>query len=344
MRRETTKRLHLGDNFSVMREMDDGILDLIYMDPPFNSNRNYYISKKNGDEGFNDVWSCGEDFDENLTRLKENSSQIFYLFKCLEKSIGRCGLLAYLGMMAPRLMESRRVLKESGSIYLHCDPTASHYLKMLMDAVFGPEFFRNEIVWHYRTGGGSMKYFPRKHDTIIFYSKSYENQFNVIRTGNPKNFKTKGMNFDSEGRPYKMKSGERLYFHEQGPRVDDVWDVPFLSTVSLERLGYPTQKPEALLERIIKASSNEGDVVFDPFCGSGTTIVVAEKLGRDWIGIDKSEMAIGVAAHRIETRTENEEYEFEGKIDWENIYEKFPDLKPEREKQDIRDNLGKVFS
>jgi len=187
-------------------------------------------------------------------------------------------------------------LKDTGSIYLHCDPTASHYLKLLMDVIFGVKNFRNEIIWHYRTGGVSKRWFGRKHDIIFFYSKSDKCKFNPIEV--------KEYYKDIYGRDLKPAWQDRRggkdengYYHFV--YKDDVWDIPAVFNMSKEYIGYPTQKPEELLETIIKASSNEGDLVLDPFCGSGTTVAVAERLGRRWIGIDITYLAIDVISKRL---------------------------------------------
>jgi site-specific DNA-methyltransferase (adenine-specific) len=212
-------------------------------------------------------------------------------------------MMAYLAMMAPRLIELHRVLKPTGGIYLHCDPTASHYLKMLMDAVFGPRNFRNEIIWHYKTGGVSKRWFGRKHDVILFYSKTSQYQFCPQQE---KSYLSHRYGFsnveilEDENGPYTM-----VYMR-------DVWDIPALRGNQPEALGYPTQKPEALLERIIKASSNEGDLVLDPFCGCGTTIAVAQRLKRRWIGIDVARFAVTLVKRRLRDAFGNKlSYEFE---------------------------------
>lgn len=234
-------------------------------------------------------------------------------------------MLAYLSMMAPRLVELRRVLKPKGSIYLHCDPTASHYLKLLLDATFGAASFRNEIAWCYREAINSSKRWNRKHDTILFYTKSpTEWTFNadeVLAPHSPNTVK-KYKYEDEKGRYRLMGRGiqgspiksardiapkweqthpELVYRHylRAGTYPVDYWNIDIINQASRERLGYPTQKPEALLERIILASSNPGDLVLDPFCGCGTTIAAAEKLGRRWIGIDLTYLAISLIKSRL---------------------------------------------
>jgi DNA modification methylase len=192
----------------------------------------------------------------------------------------------------------RRLLKPAGSLYMHLDWHAVHYVKVLLDELFGYEHFINEVIWSYRTGGRSTRWFARKHDTLLVYAREIgKHTFHLMRDGV---FRTDGLNYDKDGRPYKQTKAGRLYFHPDGPALTDVWEIPFLSTVSLERTGYPTQKPEALLERIIKASTNPGDVVGDFFCGSGTTLAVAKRLGRQWIGCDASASAVRLAKGRLQ--------------------------------------------
>jgi len=212
--------------------------------------------------------------------------------------IGCNPVTAYLVMMTPRLLEMQRVLKETGSIYLHCDPTSSHYLKIVLDRIFGAGKFRNEIIWSYKGGGRSKRYFARKHDIIFFYTKSDSWVFNseeiLVERTNRTYFT------DSRGRRYWLKYGKRYYLKNDGKIPEDWWaDIDPLHGPYRERLGYPTQKPLALLERIIKASSNEGGVVLDPFCGCGTTLVAAKKLNRRWIGIDSSNDAMEVTKKRL---------------------------------------------
>jgi site-specific DNA-methyltransferase (adenine-specific) len=201
-------------------------------------------------------------------------------------------------MMIPRLLELRRVLRETGSIYLHCDTKSSHYLKLVLDHIFGEKNFRNEIIWTYKGGGRSRKFFARKHDTIFFYSKSGNWTFNyrdilVDRTN--RTYFT-----DEEGKKYWLKYGKRYYLKDEGKVPEDCWtDIDPLHGPYNERLGYPTQKPLALLERIIRASSNEGDIVLDPFCGCGTTLAAAQSLDRRWIGIYISPQAIEITSRRL---------------------------------------------
>jgi site-specific DNA-methyltransferase (adenine-specific) len=192
------------------------------------------------------------------------------------------------------------LLSERGSLYLHADWRAVHYIKIALDEIFGPENFLNEIIWQYRTGGRSQSWFARKHDTILLYARrAGHHVFNLQHEGA---FRTDGLITDGDGRPYKNTRKGRLYFNKQGPAMSDVWDLPFLSTVSRERTGYPSQKPLALLRRIISASSDPGDLVADFFCGSGTTLLAAQELNRCWVGCDIEPQAIRVATRRLGIR------------------------------------------
>lgn len=311
----TMNILYFGDNLEILKTyINDESIDLIYLDPPFQSGRNYNIIFRpeegatiNGADAqirtFNDTWKWGEEAEKNyeglisctLTKIRP-SPKLIELMKSLRNYLGNCSMMAYLSMMAPRLLELKRVLKRTGSIYLHCDPTASHYLKLLMDAIFGTNNFRNEIIWHYRTGGVSKRYFARKHDIIFFYTKSNEYKFNPIQV--------KEYYKDIYGEDFKPSFEDRNGGVDENGYYryaykDDVWDIRAVFNMSKEYVGYPTQKPEALLEQIIQASSEEGDWVLDPFCGCGTTIAVAQKLQRKWIGIDITYLAIDVISKRL---------------------------------------------
>ncbi|OGU39143.1 MAG: hypothetical protein A2X61_09525 [Ignavibacteria bacterium GWB2_35_12] len=260
-------QLILGDNLEIMRNMQSETIDLIYLDPPFFSNRNYEVIW--GDEGeirsFQDRWAGGIEH--------------------------------YIEWLKERVAEMHRLLKPTGSIYLHCDWHADAYIRVqILDKIFGLGNFRNEIIWHYRTGNLSKHQFQRKHDNIFVYSKSDNYTYNALEIkeyysqiyGPETKIAFKGRNHGTD------KYGDfRMSF------IDDVWDLSAVFTLSNEHIGYPTQKPEKLLERIIKASSNEDDIVFDPFLGGGTAIVVAERLKRNWIGIDQSVQAIKVSEFRL---------------------------------------------
>jgi len=247
-----------------MSRLPSGCLDLIYADPPFCTGKSP-SSRGSNRKTFPDRWPGGLD--------------------------------AFMAFLRPRLEQMHRLLAPTGTLYVHLDWHAVHYVKVELDALFGYENFLNEIIWSYRTGGLSRRWFGRKHDTILVYAKQLgRHVFHVQRDGV---FRTDGMNYDAHGRPYKSTRRGRLYFHPSGPALTDVWDIPFLSTVSSERTGYPTQKPEALLERIIRASSRRGQWVADFFCGSGTTLAVAERLGRRWLGCDISPDAVRIARRRL---------------------------------------------
>lgn len=321
-------KLWFGDNLDILRKIPDESVDLIYLDPPFNSKQSYNMLFKEKDgsqseaqyEAFNDAWSWNGDeaelvFDELIETC--NNSDVSDKMLALRKFLGENNLMAYLTMMAIRLVEMHRVLKKTGSIYLHCDPTASHYLKLVMDAVFGADNYINEIVWCYDTGGRAKKYFPKKHDIIFWFSKSQEFKFVYDQVAVERDFSTMHETVleDEDGRPYQrnIKHGkEYRYYLDKGVLPNDWWaDIQALNPAAKERLGYPTQKPETLLERIIKASSNENDVVLDPFCGCGTTVAVAERLGRKWIGIDITFLAVKLIKDRLEKTFGEELSEFE---------------------------------
>ncbi len=302
-----TNLLYLGDNLDILsRYIPDDSVDLIYLDPPFATNRDYNIlyQQPGGKQSllkraFSDTW-CWDGAAEDTLReiLQKAPPELGKLIQGMVAGLGAAPVAGYLVMMTPRLLELHRVLRDSGSLYLHCDPTASHYLKLVLDCIFGVGNFRNEIAWSYKGGGRSKKYFARKHDTIFFYSKSDSWIFNyedilVDRTN--RTYFT-----DDEGRKYWLKYGKRYYLKNEGKIPEDWWaDIEPLDGPYKERLGYPTQKPLALLERIIKASSNEGDIVLDPFCGCGTTLAAAQKLNRRWIGIDTNLEAVKLTSIRL---------------------------------------------
>jgi len=297
--------LYYGDNLDILREhIQDESVDLIYLDPPFKSDQSYNIlfQERNGTKSraqikaFEDTWCWDLGAEETWIEIVEKNPnrKLADLMIAMRKFLGTNDMMAYLVMMAIRLQELHRVLKPKGSVYLHCDPTASHYLKLLMDAVFGHRRFCNEIVWGYRTGGTSKRHFARKHDILLFYSRKSERIFNVERY---KSYQKKKYNYSAKY-PEHYDEKRKAWYHLAFCR--DVWDdLPALGTETKERLGYPTQKPEVLLERIIRASSNEGDIVLDPFCGCGTTITVAEKLKRKWIGIDITHLAVTLMEYRL---------------------------------------------
>ena len=351
-------QLYFGDNLDILRQhITDESVDLIYLDPPFNSNATYNVlfRERSGEESaaqitaFDDTWRWSIESEHAYQDVvTQHGGKVGELLAAMRAFLGQNDMMAYLTMMAQRMVELHRVLKPTGSIYLHCDPTASHYLKLLMDAVFGPTNFRNEIVWKRTSGHSDAKRFGRVHDVILYYASSekaiwnatyqpYETSYveqyyrykdpdgrlwmsdNLSASGlqgGGYEYEWKGITrvwrvpestmerLDSEGRIFYTRNGiarRKRYLDEQkGLRAQDNWtDIQALRSWHDERLGYPTQKPEALLERIISASSNEGDVVLDPFCGCGTAVAAAERLNRRWIGIDITHLAITLIRHRL---------------------------------------------
>jgi len=356
--------LYYGDNLDILkRYISDESIDLVYLDPPFKSNQNYNVlfKEKNGSQAasqiraFEDTWTWNREDESVYTDLVTKGGKVADCLQAFRTFLGPCDMLAYLVMMAPRLVELRRALNQAGSIYLHCDPAASHYLKMLLDAVFGPENFRTEIIWKRSSAHSDAKQgraqHGRIHDVILFYTKTDDWKWNNVFTpydesyvedfykhvepetgrryqlgdlsgpggeakGNPayeimgvtrfwRFSKEKAEDLIRQGRIIQTKPGAvpryKRYLDEMaGAPLQDLWiDIGPISSQAAERLGYPTQKPEALLERIIQASSNEGDIVLDPFCGCGTTIAAAQKLKRRWIGIDITFLAITLMKKRL---------------------------------------------
>ena len=306
-----------------------GIIDLIYLDPPFNSNRNYGAptsKSKDSDTGsmdaFTDMWTWDERSAERVENiLKTPAHPARELIAILRGYLLQrdSGMLAYLSYMADRLWLCQQLLKETGSIYLHCDPTANYYLRLLMDAIFGQENYRNEIVWHYNRFSRRGDAFPSMHDTILFYGKGKRIEFNKLRT-QPKDTariekgwhtvvdqgERKLLVYDQEkfdaannaGKINLQKYSRVVFTDARQPALGNVWEIPIINPMSSERQGYPTQKPLPLLDRIIKASTNEGDVVLDPFCGCGTTIHSAINNNRRFIGIDISVFSIHSVTHK----------------------------------------------
>jgi len=301
---ETKQVLFLADNLSLMKDYikqgKESIVDLIYIDPPFNSKRNYNIVFSDSDateQAFTDIWSNVSYLDE-LNEINNINPNLYSFLKNLESTGLQKSMLSYLTAMGIRLYYMRRLLKDTGSIYYHCDPTASHYIKIVMDYVFGIKNFRNEIVWHYPGQSSSKKDFPRKSDVILRYTKTDEYIFNadairvpyeektLKRTDENGNFKDGYFGGDGSGQ-----------LNPLGKIPDTYWRNPIV--LGKERLGYPTQKPEALLERIIKASSNEGDLVMDFYNGGGTTGAVCKKLNRNYLGVDINYRAIQISQERL---------------------------------------------
>ena len=331
-------KLYYGDNLDVLRKhVKDETVDLCYIDPPFNSKRNYnQIYNNVGKEdvaqaqAFVDTWTWNSIANEGFDEITSNKNGVFTkqsinLIIGLEKVLGKGSLLSYLVSMTQRIAEIFRVLKPTGSFYLHCDPTASHYLKLVLDSIFctqGGDFL-NEIIWTYDSAGRATKNFHKKHDTIFWYSKNSKDWiFNGkvlgvgVERGTNNHMK---VGKDEDGRDFYQKvdkaSGKTYKWYLDDFKIRNDWwddiysletepaDVVYINALNREakeRLGYPTQKPEELLERIIKASSNEGDTILDCYCGCGTTISVAQRLNRNWIGIDITYQSIALIMKRLE--------------------------------------------
>lgn len=374
-----TNHLHYGDNLTVLREkIASESVDLVYLDPPFNSNASYIVLFKSslGDqsvaqiEAFDDTWHWGDEAEAAFQSVRRSgNTDVAGMLEAMRSFLGTNDMMAYLAMMAVRLVELHRVLKPTGSLYLHCDPTASHYLKILLDAVFGKDTFLNEIIWKRTFAHGSSQRYGPVHDTIFYYAKNGGHVWRDVRIDHEATYISKhfrqfdparndhyqaitltgaGASKGDSGKPWRgvdptlvnrhwalpgkilasqgieggtvqekldaLDAAGRIVWPTRGgtPRlkwfvsdldgmaVPDIWtDIPPISANAKERLGYPTQKPVALLERILSASSNPGDVVLDPFCGCGTTVHAAEKLGRAWIGIDITHLAIGLIEKRL---------------------------------------------
>ena len=374
-----TNRLYYGDNLEVLRnEIADASVDLVYLDPPFNSNAGYNVLFKSASgagadasiEAFDDTWTWGDSAKDALMDIARGTNRpLQVMMDAMHSAIGENPLMAYLAMMAVRLVELHRVLKDTGSLYLHCDPTASHYLKLVLDAVFGAENFVNEISWRRTTAKADYqqgaKHFPRLRDIIFRYAKDvraafvFNQQFaeydqayidskygsvdengrrymldNLTGPGGAAkgnaHYEVMGVerywryskaNMErliAEGRIVQPRAGAvpryKRYLDEMpGVPIGDDWDdIRPLNSQAQERLGYPTQKPRALLERIIAASSNPGDTVLDPFCGCGTAVDAAQKLGRQWIGIDVTHIAIGMIEDRMRSGYPGIEFETHG--------------------------------
>jgi DNA modification methylase len=390
--------LYYGDNLQILREhIKDESVDLIYLDPPFNSNANYNVLFKgpSGErshaqiEAFEDTWHWTDEaeqaFDEVMQGGNADASE---LLRAIRAFLKENDMMAYLTMMAIRLLELHRVLKDTGSIYLHCDPTASHYLKILMDSIFGATNFRNEIVWKRTSAHSSTRGYGAVHDTILFFGKTdsfewndqygpYDEQYVEAffthvdahgRRWRRENLTGPGVRKGDSGLPWRdydptakgrhwqppsclydkyaaitgeelanyplmerlekmnsaglihwpakpggMPHGKRLLEDAKGIPLQDIWaDIKIMHNMSAERLGYATQKPQSLLERIIQSSSNEGDLVLDPFCGCGTTIHAAQKLNRQWIGIDITNLAISLIEKRLADAFPGIEFEVHG--------------------------------
>jgi len=348
--------LYYGDNLDILRRyLKDESVDLIYLDPPFNSNATYNVlfKEQNGSRAasqiraFEDTWTWNQEDEVVFAELVTSGGRVADCLQAFRTFLAECDMLAYLVMMAPRLIELRRVMKPTASMYLHCDPAASHYLKLLMDAVFGPENYLNEICWRRSNPKSHIKInFANCRDVILRYAKTARFTFNVIYEDHDLEYVEKAYKYSDEKGRYRLlpllnpndnrpnltyeflgvnrvwrwtkermnqayrdglivqlKPGavpqyKKYLADSKGRTITDDWD-DIQQASGNESLGYPTQKPEALLERIVRASSNEGDLVLDPFCGCGTTIAAAQKLGRRWIGIDITYLAMMLIKNRL---------------------------------------------
>ena len=294
-----TNTLYTGDNIHFLNRLNSESVDLIYLDPPFNSKRTYSapIGSKAAGASFKDMWTW-DDVDEHLleTLLIKHPCLVDFI-KSIEGIHGK-PMMAYCVYMAQRIIEMHRILKDTGSLYLHCDPTASHYLKLILDKIFGKNKFSNEIIWHYGWGVRTDKRWNRKHDIIFMYVKNDNFTFNAHEVMEKR--KAEVLRRLATGSKNATMSADKGKSEDKTMALpSDVWYIPTINGMSKERTGYPTQKPLTLLERIIKASSNEGDVVFDPFCGCATTCVAAQQLNRKWIGIDIEAKAASVLLERL---------------------------------------------
>lgn len=365
-------KLWFGDNLSILREeIKSGSVDLVYLDPPFNSNANYNVLFRSPDEdaasaqveAFRDTWTWGPEAEWAFEEIMRTAGRAASITHALRSALGESDMMAYLVMMAQRLHELRRVLKPTGSLYLHCDPTASHYLKILMDSIFGVRNFGNEIIWRRQNAKGlASTRFAKNHDVILRFTKSDKWIWNAQYTEHREAYLDAFYKYkDADGRVYRLadltnpnknrpnltyeflgvtrvwrwtkermqsayddglvvqtKPGavpalKRYLDQQRGNAVDDIWiDILPIQAQAQERLGYPTQKPVALLERIISASSNPGDVVLDPFCGCGTTVAAAQAAGRHWIGIDVAYHAIRVIEDRLADMPDQAHYDLGG--------------------------------
>lgn len=374
---EPQGRLFFGDNLEVLRRhVTDDSVDLVYLDPPFNSNRAYNVlfSHRSGRapaaqvKAFDDTWRWDMSAARTYEEVVESGGDVSRALRAFRDLLGTSDMLAYLTMMAPRLVELHRVMRSTASLYLHCDPTASHYLKIILDAIFGPENFRNDIVWKRSdakgdAGGQGSRHFGRVNDHLLFYAKSPESTFlpsfrpmdedyvdRWYRHVDPDGRRYKMDNMTgpggaAKGNPYYEVMGVERYWRYSKQRMKELidagrvvqtkpgnvpmmkryldesrgvpltsnWsDISFVRGHAAEKLPYPTQKPLALLERIVSVSSNPGAVVLDPFCGCGTAIDAAQKLGRQWIGIDITTVAIDVIRARLDKQYPNLDYALTG--------------------------------
>ena len=310
------------DNLDILQGINSESVDLIYLDPPFNKNKTFTAPIGSSAEGasFKDYFREEDVKDEWVEIIKEDHIELYNFLngvKSISNSKHYLYNYCYLCYMAIRLIEMRRILKDTGSIYFHCDPTMSHYIKIMMDIIFGEDNLRNEIVWSYQGTGEPKNFFKRKHDILLFYSKGEDNFFDddgssekISDFSKSKYTKTDDSGFFKEIRHSTGKIHKQYMRDKQ--RIRDVWDISIINSMAKERKGYPTQKPLKLLERIIKSSSKENDVVLDPFCGCATTCIASEKLNRKWIGIDISIKAYDLVRERLTEEVEGK-FDFQGK-------------------------------
>ena len=300
------------DNLDVLQGINSECVDLIYLDPPFNKKKTFTAPIGSSAEGasFRDIFKREHVKNEWLEAIEQDNDKIHTFLGSVKTIEGRTSYnFCYLSYMAIRLTEMHRILKDTGSLYLHCDATMSHYLKILMDIIFGEKNFRNEIIWCYSGGGTPEKDYPRKHDTLLRYVKTDDYVFNV-------SYKAYKENTQMVGKHSTLSGGKEIDLH-RGTPITDWWiDIRTATGWAKERVGYPTQKPLALLERIIKASSHEGDMVLDPFCGCATTCVASEKLGRHWVGIDVAFKAFELVKKRLQKEVADPEnlLQYENKV------------------------------
>lgn len=295
-----------GDNLPILRGMDTESVDLIYLDPPFNSNRNYSapIGSDAAGAAFKDTWTLDDVDNAWHGEIADKEPALYQAIHTAELTHSKA-MKSYLIMMAIRLIEMKRILKDTGSIYLHCDLTAGHYLKILMDSIFGKGNFGNEIIWHYFKPHGSKTCYPKNYDSVLYYVKKNGNQtfnFDAILVDYDEKAIKRYNRTDDNGKRYKLynnKDGKVRKSYMKDGKPENVFRIPIVRKVK-ERTGYPTQKPIALLERILAASSNQDGVILDPFCGCATTCIAAERLQRQWIGIDLSPKAVELVKMRLE--------------------------------------------
>ncbi len=289
----SNRTLYHGDNLPFLRGMNSESVHLIATDPPFNKGKDFHATPDSLAAGakFQDRWRWADDVEQAwVDQIEDDWPAVHAVIEAAKISYGQ-DMAAFLCFMGVRLLEMRRILKPTGSLYLHCDPTASHYLKQLMDAVFGWRNFKNEVIWHYQTGGASRSRYSRKHDVLLFYSVGDTWTFNSQDVAIPRTEKAM--------QRAQNPKGARISIGNTHKNPDDVFAIQQMNPMAQERVGYPTQKPLALYERIIRASSNEGDVVLDPFCGCATTPVAAERLGRQWVGMDLWKGAYDLVVQRV---------------------------------------------